>query len=301
MNIIVASPRSKKTICELTVDSSSTVLELKKQFSKQKKLGVERQRFTFEHPTKGMVALTNDKETLSNYGVTSGTTIYFKDLGMQISWTLVFLAEYAGPLFVYPIFYYFSKQIYGLESQKTFVQDLALLCYSLHYIKRILETIFVHRFSKATMPISNLFKNCIYYWGCTSMVSYFVNHPLYTPPATLNTYIGFGLWAFGEVMNLVCHIQLRNLRPAGSNVRRIPRGLLFEFVSCPNYTVEILAWFGFSIMTQTLTSYIFTLLGAGQMYIWACGKHRNYKKEFTGKDGTELYPRNRKIIVPFLL
>ena len=27
-----------------------------------------------------------------------------------------------------------------------------------HYAKRLLETIFVHRFSNATMPIMNLFK-----------------------------------------------------------------------------------------------------------------------------------------------
>ena len=36
--------------------------------------------------------------------------------------------------------------------------SLAAICWSFHYIKRILESIFVHRFSHATMPIQNLFK-----------------------------------------------------------------------------------------------------------------------------------------------
>jgi len=33
-----------------------------------------------------------------------------------------------------------------------------MVCWTLHYAKRLLETIFVHRFSHSTMPIRNLFK-----------------------------------------------------------------------------------------------------------------------------------------------
>ena len=36
--------------------------------------------------------------------------------------------------------------------------SLAAICWSFHYIKRLLETVFVHRFSHATMPIANLFR-----------------------------------------------------------------------------------------------------------------------------------------------
>lgn len=134
----------------------------------------------------------------------------------------------------------------------------AAICWTIHYAKRIYETLFVHRFSHATMPLRNLFKNCSYYWLFTMYVAYHVNHPLYTPPNSLCSLLGLGMFAVCELGNLSIHLALRNLRPPGTNVRKIPVATsnpftaLFNFVSCPNYTYEVGSWIGFTIMTKCL-------------------------------------------------
>jgi len=291
----------------VTIESISpncSIAELKKQVARQKpKLYPDRQSYRTEPTGKSV----KDSQKLSELNVAKTGKIYFKDLGPQIGWSTVFLAEYLGPLLIYLIFYFRPSFIYGsigsLKPKHTAVH-LAAACWTLHYAKRILETLFVHRFSHSTMPIFNLFKNCSYYWGFTAWVAYFINHPKYTPASFgyAQIYLGLGMFLLSELGNLSIHVLLRNLRPAGSTERRIPYptgsnpfSSLFALVSCPNYTYEIGSWLGFTLMTQSLTSFLFAVAGAAQMTIWALQKHRQYRKDFGDK-----YPR-RKAIIPFLI
>jgi very-long-chain enoyl-CoA reductase len=126
-------------------------------------------------------------------------------------------------------------------------------------------------------------------------------HPLYTPPTCKSARtIGPILFAISQLLNFKAHIDLRNLRPAGTRIRQVPRGVLFKFISCPNYLFEILAWVGFTMASQSVPAACFTVVGAAQMTVWAIQKHKRYRKEFNGEDGRELYPRNRKILIPFI-
>ncbi|CAD5113490.1 DgyrCDS2654 [Dimorphilus gyrociliatus] len=246
--------------------------------------------------------MLKDNETLGNVG--NPKQLYFKDLGPQVGWTTVFLTEYSGPLFAYLLFYLRPSLIYADSNAPTHpVVDIAMFCWIGHYAKRLFETVFVHRFSHGTMPIRNIFKNSFYYWGFAAYVAYYINHPLYTPPVfgTTQIYIGLAGFIICELGNLSIHIALRNLRPAGSKERKIPYPtsnpftILFNFVSCPNYTYEVGSWFFFTIMTQSIPSGLFMFAGFYQMAVWAAGKHRNYKREFKN------YPKGRKPIIPFLM
>lgn len=287
------------------ISSQTTIAELKRQVAQQKpSLYADRQSYRTEPTGKSL----KDTDKLSDINVDKTGKIYFKDLGPQIGWSTVFMAEYAGPLVIYLLFYIRPSLIYGSSASSKPIHlavHLAAACWTFHYAKRILETIFVHRFSHATMPMLNLFKNCGYYWGFTAFVSYFVNHPKYTPASfgSFQIYLGLALFLFSELGNLSIHLLLRDLRPAGSTERRIPYPNasnpltnLFQLVSCPNYTYEMGSWIGFSLLTQTLTAILFTIAGALQMTVWAQQKHRAYKKEFADK-----YPKQRKAIIPFVI
>ena len=171
--------------------------------------------------------------------------------------------------------------------------------WSFHYAKRIAETFFVHKFSHATMPVFNLIKNCAYYWSFGAYVAYFVNHPLYTPPPEQQTLVALAVAVLCQLANLRCHVILANLRTSGSGTGYvIPRGFLFNYITCPNYTAEILGWVAFTVATQTLPAAFFTLVGAGQMAVWAAGKHKRLRKMFDGREGREQYPRRRWIMMP---
>lgn len=89
-------------------------------------------------------------------------------------------------------------------------------------------------------------------------VAYHTNHPLYTPPNPLQFYVAAAAFVLCELGNLSIHVALKNLRPPGTTVRKIPMPTsnpftrLFDLVSCPNYTYEIGSWIAFTIMTSCL-------------------------------------------------
>ena len=302
LDILKAGSDSKILLSLSEINPNSKVIDIKKAIHRKKSsLYPERQSLRLESRGKAL----SDDVVLKTLDLQKGRNLYLKDLGPQIGWKTVFLWEYAGPLLMYFISYSRPVWLYGHKANApiSYVVHIAAICWTIHYVKRLLETLFVHRFSHSTMPIMNLFKNCSYYWGFAFYIGYYVNHPLYTEPflGRLQVYSSLMAFLLFEFGNLSIHLALRNLRPEGTHERKIPMPtsnpftLLFNWVSCPNYAYEWYSWAAFTVMTQCLPAGLFTAAGFFQMAVWALAKHRNYKKEFPN------YPRNRKAIVPFIL
>ncbi|CED85524.1 Steroid reductase required for elongation of the very long chain fatty acids [Phaffia rhodozyma] len=289
-----------------------TVKEVKKSIqAKFPKLGLTRQRLT----TTSDVVLTDDDKSIGSYGVTEDDVLQLKDLGRQISWKTVFLIEYAGPLVIHPLFFFYGRQIFGtifsilgeqiVPYEHSAMQKTAFCLIMLHYIKRELETLFVHRFSNATMPFFNVFKNSAHYHLLSGLL---LSLGLYGPwnsayklaGATRNSDFWLTAWSvfimWAQASNLYTHLTLRSLRPAGTKKRSIPTGYGFDLVYSANYLFESLVWIGTTIMTGSVACGIFTAVSVGQMVIWAIKKKKNYKKEF-GKE----CPPGRKAIFPYLI
>ncbi|KAJ9623628.1 3-oxo-5a-steroid 4- dehydrogenase [Taxawa tesnikishii (nom. ined.)] len=179
------------------------------------------------------------------------------------------------------------------------LQTLSCVLITLHFLKREYETLFVHRFSNATMPARNIFKNSAHYWILAGAnIAYWCYSP--TAPTAqhsnpLITYPGITLFYIGELGNLSTHYTLRGLRSTGGTERGIPKGLGFDLVTCPNYMFETIAWIGIWLVTWSLSTGIFTVVAVGQMALWAKKKESRYRKEFGDK-----YSKKRFAIIPGL-
>ncbi|KAI4460205.1 3-oxo-5-alpha-steroid 4-dehydrogenase [Holotrichia oblita] len=150
-------------LCTICVAPTAIIKDVKLEIAKTRKsLRIERQSLRSEIKGKDI----DNNATLKSLGFENGSTIYVKDLGPQIGWRTVYLIEYLGPPIIYAIFackpalFYNNPQNIPMSTAAC----IALICWTVHYVKRLYESAFVHRFSHDTMPLRNLFKNCGYYW-----------------------------------------------------------------------------------------------------------------------------------------
>jgi 3-oxo-5-alpha-steroid 4-dehydrogenase 1 len=106
---------------------------------------------------------------------------------------------------------------------------------------------------------------------------------------------GVLIFAAGVFINWDYDNRLIHLRAPGETGYKIPRGGLFEYVSCPNHLGEIIEWTGYAVMCWNLPAVAFLAWTVANLLPRTLSHHKWYKSHF-GE-----YPRGRKAVVPWIL
>ena len=193
-----------------------------------------------------------------------------------------------------------------VEAEMTLPNYLLLFMFLSHYVNRTI--VYPLRMSSecSNMPISVVFLAFAYCcWnGFNQSVSLCV---VMTYPDTWTTDLRFlvGVFIFftGMFLNIQSDNTLLTIRKNIKDIAKIqstekryeiPRGGLFEFVSCANYGAEIFEWCGFAIACWSLPAAAFAF------YTFCNIGPRGYKHHLWYKKYFKDYPKSRKAVIPFV-
>jgi len=212
-----------------------------------------------------------------------------KKWGVLVNYKLGwFIQEIISPLF---LFYFFISG----TGEKNFIHWLLISIWVIHYINR--SVIFPLRINKSSkIPISvifsaiffnivNGFTNGFYLGNLATFTSEYIY--------SLNFIVGMILFLLGVLINVTADNILINIRNENKGYQ-IPKGKLYNLISCPNYLGEMIEWIGFAIMCWSLPSVLFAVWTIANLFPRAISQHKWYKEKFD-------YPPNRKAIIPFVL
>jgi len=318
ISLKVTSRVPKKPIrnlpASINLDSNATVDDVKISIAKAAGISDHNRLGIYDPSTKK--TLKDRRAPISSLeAVVKHGEVLVKDMGPQVSWRTVFVIEYLGPMlfhppilalrnYIYPPVYSLIKnhvpQPATLNGELSFAQKAGFAMIMLHFLKREYETVFVHKFSAATMPVANIFWNSLFYWSAAGLLGALEIYAPFSPAANatdpITTYLGIALFVFGQVGNLRIHKYLSGLRKPGETERKLPQGFTFNLVTCPNYMFEVIAWAGIIVTTRSPSLIFFISIGMYYMWTWGWGKEKAYRKQFGDK-----YKKKRSVMLPGLL
>ena len=185
------------------------------------------------------------------------------------------------------------------DAPKTITLLVFLLMWEAHYIHRAFIYPFSLRDKWKPMPVVVSFMGAVFNLGNAYLNGHYLfdlSGFQYTAGWLTTPQFIFGalLFIVGFVTNRHADNILRGLRAEGEMGYKIPKGGLYRYISCPNYFGEILEWFGWAIVTWSLTGLAFAIWTFANLAPRARAHHRWYHQNF------EEYPVERKALLPGL-
>lgn len=194
------------------------------------------------------------------------------------------------------IFIYF---IISGTAEKTLAVWIVASLYVMHYLNRAVIYPWRIRVRGKKMPLVVALMAVLFNFVNAGFLGYYTGtlHANYNGEwLTDPRFIGGALVFFtGLVINITSDEKLIHLRKERSNGYRIPRGGMFEKVSCPNFLGEIVEWGGYAILCWSLPAFSFFVWTFCNLVPRALSHHRWYKDYFPD------YPGERKAVFPYIL
>ena len=295
----------KNILHDFEIENFNTIEILKNEIKKKLKIPIIQQRLFTLNNQKKIILKNSDQINIIEKNSEGDTIINLKNLGPQILYKNLFYLEYIGPIIIFIIYLIIFKE--KINSYYILISILVFF----HYIKRLLETKFVHIFSTASVPYSNAWRNIIFYWvlfGIFVGLELFYIRDMNLSENSIREIIFTVFFFIFEILNFYCHWQLRKLRydyfdgkVIFSKERKIPYGLFFDSVISPNYTFEILSWVCFIFISFSFFAIVFILIGASIMFIWAKGKKLKLLKNKKFTEYEKDIVKKRNLLVKYII
>lgn len=176
--------------------------------------------------------------------------------------------------------------------------NIVLYClFTIHYINRAVVDTFAARHSQTKVtvwiPLLATLSTMFYHYINAQFIgeARFCRGYYFDP----RFIVGLIIFLTGFILNRVADAQLIVLRTDYKDRNyQIPMGCSFFLISCPNYLGELIEWFGWIIMTWSLSAIVWFLFVAGTFIPRARHHHIWYQGYFDD------YPSRRKRLVPFI-
>ena len=179
-------------------------------------------------------------------------------------------------------------------TEKNLIITLMLSLWVLHYFYRTILFPIKLKTKGKKIPIAIVISAFIFNLFNGFFIGYEIGYLSEEYSFGINTIIGVIIFFIGMYINRVSDNKLISLRKESQDYK-IPKGGMFNYISCPNHFGEIVEWFGYSVIVYNLGSLSFALWTAFNLIPRALNHHNWYKKYFVE------YPTNRKAVIPYII
>lgn len=182
-----------------------------------------------------------------------------------------------------------------VKDQLVIIHKIFLLIWLTHYIHRTFIYPFVMQITNPKMPISiafsafffNIVNVSIQAFGIFYFTQYsdsWISSPIFIA--------GLSIFLIGMYINIKSDYIMISLKKKKGPGYLIPNAFLYKYLSAPNYFGEIIEWFGWMILTWSISGVVFLIWVIANLFPRAIAHHKWYKEKFDD------YPKNRKAIIP---